>query len=105
MKVRRSLIRGPAYACASATHQGRGGNLKQQVGLRGTMTTDRKFTRFNPVERAVTTSHIPEGGFCLSSFVVISQTGHPERILMGHLNPAAAWDHVGALDQERAETN
>jgi ADP-ribose pyrophosphatase YjhB (NUDIX family) len=69
------------------------------------MATERKFSRFNPVERAVTTSQIPEGGFCLSSFVVISQTGHPDRILMGHLDPTAAWDHVGALDSERAETN
>lgn len=69
------------------------------------MATDRKFCRFNPVARAVTTTEIPEGGICLSAFLVIGETGHPERILMGRLDPAAAWDHIGALDSERAESN
>src|SRR5205807_2273589 len=35
----------------------------------------------------------------------IGETGHPENILMGHLDPSAPWDHVGALDPERAEAN
>jgi len=69
------------------------------------MVTDRKFSRFNPVPRQVTTHEIPEGGICLSAFLVIGEKGHPERILMGRLDPAAPWDHIGALDPERAETN
>src|SRR5437867_12050328 len=69
------------------------------------MATERKFSRFNPVARPMTTHEIPESGFCLSAFLVIGETGHPENILMGHLDPAAPWDHVGALDPERAEAN
>ena len=69
------------------------------------MTTDRKFTRFNPADRPMTTREIPEGGICLSAFLVIGEKGHPDRILMGHLNPSAPWDHIGALDPERAEVN
>jgi ADP-ribose pyrophosphatase YjhB (NUDIX family) len=71
----------------------------------GTMATERKFCRFNPADRPVTTRVIPEGGICLSAFLVIGQTDQPDRILMGHLDPAAPWDHIGALDAERAEAN
>ncbi|HYY47870.1 MAG TPA: NUDIX hydrolase [Thermoplasmata archaeon] len=69
------------------------------------MATERKFTRFNPADRPMTTREIPEGGICLSAFLVINEAGHPERILMGHLDPSAPWDHIGALDPERAEAN
>jgi len=69
------------------------------------MVTERKFTRFNPADRPMTTREIPEGGICLSAFLVISEIGHPERVLMGHLDPSAPWDHLGALDPERAEAN
>src|SRR5438094_506959 len=69
------------------------------------MATERKFTRFAPVDRPMTTREIPEGGFCLSAFLVIGRTGRPSQVLMGHLNPSGPWDHVGALDQERAEVN
>jgi len=79
--------------------------LKQPGELAGPMATERKFSRFNPVARAMTTHEIPESGFCLSAFLVIGESGHPENILMGHLDPAAPWDHVGALDPERAEAN
>src|SRR5437867_9814632 len=69
------------------------------------MATERKFTRFAPVDRPMTTREIPEGGFCLSTFLVIGRTGRPSQVLMGHLNPSGPWDHIGALDQERAEVN
>lgn len=69
------------------------------------MATERKFCRFNPADRPMTTREIPDGGICLSAFLVIGQKGRPERILMGHLDPAAPWDHIGALDPERAEAN
>jgi len=69
------------------------------------MVTERKFTRFNPADRPMTTREIPDGGICLSAFLVIGETGHPERVLMGHLDPSAPWDHIGALDPERAEAN
>ena len=69
------------------------------------MVTERKFARFNPADRPMTTREIPEGGICLSAFLVIGETGHPERVLLGHLDPSVSWDHVGALDPERAEAN
>ena len=46
---------------------------------------------------------IPEGGFCLSAFIVISKIGSPKQILMGRLNKDAPWDHIGALDPDRVE--
>lgn len=69
------------------------------------MTTERKFCRFAATDRPLSTREIPEGGICLSAFLVISETGHQERVLMGHLDPAASWDHIGALDPERAQAN
>jgi len=69
------------------------------------MATERKFCRFAATDRPVSTREIPEGGICLSAFLVIGQIGHPERVLMGHLDTAAAWDHIGALDPERAQAN
>jgi ADP-ribose pyrophosphatase YjhB (NUDIX family) len=74
------------------------------------MTTDRRFARFNSGKSLVTgqqdaspltTRELPEGGMCLSSFVLLSEVGHPNRVLLGHLNTEARWDQIGALDAER----
>jgi ADP-ribose pyrophosphatase YjhB (NUDIX family) len=76
------------------------------------MTTDRRFARFNagrsivsgrPDTGALTTREVPEGGMCLSAFIVITETGSRDRVLLGRLNPEAPWDHIGALDRERVE--
>jgi ADP-ribose pyrophosphatase YjhB (NUDIX family) len=67
------------------------------------MATDRKFAAFSKTSGPVPTfrmKEIPEGGLCLSAFLVISRRNSRE-VLMGHLNPAAPWDHIGALDQSR----
>jgi ADP-ribose pyrophosphatase YjhB (NUDIX family) len=69
------------------------------------MATERNFCRFSPADRPMTTHEIPEGGFCLSAFLVIRKTGDPDRVIMGRLDPSAPWDHIGALDAERAEVN
>src|SRR5439155_21845238 len=69
------------------------------------MPTDRKFSRFAPPDRPLQTREIPEGGICLSAFVILSDSGHRDRVLMGHLDPSAGWDHIGALDSERAAVN
>jgi hypothetical protein len=66
------------------------------------MTTDRRFCRFNKLgDVPFGMPEVPEGGLCLSAFLVITEPGHGERVLMGHLNPAAPWDHIGALDASR----
>jgi len=48
-------------------------------------------------------SEIPEGGFCLSAFLVISNSRNPNEVLLGHINPGAPWEHIGALDPPRVE--
>jgi len=70
------------------------------------VTTERQFCRFNPHgDMPLSTREVPEGGLCLSSFVVLTERGHADHVLMGHLDPAAPWDHIGALDPNRAQTN
>lgn len=49
----------------------------------------------------LTTGEIPDGGLCLSSFLVINESSNANTVLMGHLNPKAPWDHIGALDESR----
>lgn len=78
------------------------------------MATSRKFSRFNRESSSgavsqtdqsddLATKEIPSGGLCLSVFLVISEEGRPNIVLMGILNPDAAWDHIGALDKSRME--
>jgi len=78
------------------------------------MVTDRRFSRFNAGaaqaqartgENDLTTHEIPEGGLCLSSFVLVTQAGKPDHVLLGRLNPDAPWDHIGALDSERVRVH
>jgi ADP-ribose pyrophosphatase YjhB (NUDIX family) len=80
-------------------------SLKPEPHLPWRMATERKFCRFGRADRPDVTREIPEGGFCLSAFLVISPTGQPDRVLMGHLEPTAPWDHIGGLDAQRAEAN
>ena len=66
------------------------------------MTTDRRFCRFNKLgDVPFGMPEVPEGGLCLSAFLVLTERGHPGRVLLGHLDPAAPWDHIGALDASR----
>ncbi len=66
------------------------------------MTTDRKFCRFyKPADTPFGMPEVPPAGLCLSAFLVITERGHANRVLMGHLDPAAPWDHIGALDPSR----
>lgn len=46
---------------------------------------------------------MPDGGMCISAFVIISKRSDSESVLMGRLNTGANWDHIGALDTKRAE--
>lgn len=70
------------------------------------MVTDRKFCRFYaPADTPFGMPEPPAGGLCLSAFLVITEKGHANRVLMGHLNPEAAWDHIGALDPSRTEVH
>jgi ADP-ribose pyrophosphatase YjhB (NUDIX family) len=68
-----------------------------------TMVTNRKFAHFKRNVTAPRIGEIPEGGFCISAFVIISRKEDPSQVLMGHLNKNASWDHIGGLDPERVE--
>lgn len=71
------------------------------------MVTDRRFCRFNKeVEtKSFGMPEPPEGGLCLSAFLVITGERNPNSVLMGHLNTKAPWDHIGALDPSRVEVH
>lgn len=73
------------------------------------LTTERQFCRFariapSPESTAVYTTQIPEGGLCLSSFLILTE-GESRRVLMGRLNPDADWEEIGALDTDRVQTH
>lgn len=71
------------------------------------MATDRVFCRFSrsPATAAFSVTEIPEDGLCLSAFVLLTSREHPTSVLMGHMEPSASWDHLGALDQARVEAH
>jgi ADP-ribose pyrophosphatase YjhB (NUDIX family) len=71
------------------------------------MTTDRRFSRFSKARdtAAFSITEIPTGGVCLSAFLILTPTGDPTKVLMGHMNPEAPWDHIGALDPSRVEVH
>ncbi len=66
------------------------------------MATNRTFCRFyKPADTPFGMPEPPAAGLCLSAFLVIAERGHGNRVLMGHLDPTAPWDHIGALDPSR----
>jgi ADP-ribose pyrophosphatase YjhB (NUDIX family) len=68
------------------------------------MREQRRFCRFSSSQEAFgpVTREIPEGGFCLSAFLVITKKGG-QSVLLGKINPLADWEYVGALDKRRVE--
>ena len=66
---------------------------------------ERLFTRFTKTGAPPRISEIPEGGFCISSFVVLNKRGKQNEVLLGKLDTRADWERIGALDRDRAETN
>ncbi|MFZ3355140.1 MAG: hypothetical protein WA549_00100 [Thermoplasmata archaeon] len=71
------------------------------------MTTERRFCRFSDSAEtaAFSVTQIPKDGLCISTFVILREQGNPRAVLMGHMNPAAPWDQLGALDPERIEAH
>ncbi len=68
-----------------------------------TVTEERRFCRFlaMPPEGSAVYTNVPEGGLCLNVFLLLAEPGHPERILLGRLDPSAHWERIGALDAAR----
>src|SRR5437867_1930862 len=71
------------------------------------MTTDRRFSRFDksPATAAFSVTEIPDDGMCLSAFLILTEARDSRKVLMGHMNPKAPWDHIGALDPSRVEAH
>lgn len=70
------------------------------------MATDRKFAAFAKDGRhGLGVAEVPNDGFCISVFVVLSPAASRDLVLMGRLDPRAPWDHIGALDGQRAEVH
>jgi ADP-ribose pyrophosphatase YjhB (NUDIX family) len=67
------------------------------------VTTDRRFAAFSKDAPAPRMKTVPEGGMCISAFLVISKRDEPNSVLMGRINKNAEWDHIGALDGKRLE--
>ena len=66
---------------------------------------NRRFAAFGRKAAPPRMNEIPEAGLCISAFILLSKMGSPDEIVMGHLNPDADWNYIGALDHERAERN
>ena len=67
------------------------------------MTTERRFAAFSKSASPPRMDSVPDGGMCISAFVVISKGGERGKVLMGKINKNADWDHIGALDKKRVE--
>jgi ADP-ribose pyrophosphatase YjhB (NUDIX family) len=66
---------------------------------------ERVFMRLSKTSQPPRMDEVPDGGLCLSSFLVISRSGRQNHVLMGILDPKAPWERIGALDSKRAELN
>jgi len=67
------------------------------------MTTERRFAAFSKTATSPRMRKMPEGGMCISAFMIVSKEGEPGSILMGKIDKNANWDHIGALDKKRVE--
>jgi ADP-ribose pyrophosphatase YjhB (NUDIX family) len=67
------------------------------------MTTDRRFAAFSKDALPPRMNTVPEGGMCISAFLVISKKDEASNVLMGRINKNAEWDHIGALNGKRLE--
>lgn len=73
-----------------------------RIGVAG-MVTDRRFAAFSRKAVPPRMRKLPDGGMCISAFVIVSRRNDPEAVLMGKINRSANWDHIGALDSKRVE--
>jgi ADP-ribose pyrophosphatase YjhB (NUDIX family) len=61
----------------------------------------RRFARYRPSERDVQGRHfwaVPEGGLCLSAFLLLTRQGQPGRVLLGRPDPRAPWTSFATLE-------
>ncbi len=62
----------------------------------------RRFTRLGQeADPGRLVFQVPSEGLCLSTFLVLRPRGHPDRALLGHIDPKAPWGELGAADAGR----
>ncbi len=66
------------------------------------MATERRFADFYEGALPFQMDRIPEGGMCLSAFLILWKNNR-RNILLGKVNPEVDWVRIGALSKERAE--
>jgi hypothetical protein len=65
-------------------------------------TPPARFARYRPTERVIHGRHawsVPEGGLCLSAFVVLRSGETPKTVLLGKPAPEAPWEELAALEE------
>ena len=67
------------------------------------MSTDRRFAAFSKDALPPRMNTLPQGGMCISAFLVISKKGEPGNVLMGRINKNSEWDHIGAIPKKKLE--
>jgi ADP-ribose pyrophosphatase YjhB (NUDIX family) len=61
-----------------------------------------RFARYRPTERVIHGRRfwaVPEGGLCLSAFVVVRSDHAPVRVLLGKPDPTAPWEEIATLEE------
>jgi ADP-ribose pyrophosphatase YjhB (NUDIX family) len=61
-----------------------------------------RFARYRPSERSIQGRHfwsVPEGGVCLSAFVVLRSMRTPTSVLLGRPDPQAPWEQMATLEE------
>jgi NUDIX domain len=71
------------------------------------MPTERRFCRFTRSAEGHPFGLLWDqpGGFCLSTFLILSPEGRPSSVLVGRINPTGPWDHLEGLDAERIDAH
>ncbi len=60
-----------------------------------------RFARYRPTEREIQGRHfwtVPEGGLCLSAFLILTAPAAPGRVLLGRPNAQAPWESMATLE-------
>ena len=66
------------------------------------MALERRFADFYEGALPFQMDRIPEGGMCLSVFLILWK-GDRLNVLLGKVNPEHDWVHLGALSKDRAQ--
>ncbi len=66
------------------------------------MPNERRFADFYEGALPFQMSSIPEGGMCLSVFLILWKN-NPRHVLLGKVNEEYDWIQIGALDKESAQ--